>query len=530
MNLTYNFNLGNGTTGSDNGNVIGVTNASDGIGAVNYSYDSLNRINSAYSTRSTWGENYKIDAWGNLTNIALYPGKTNSETLNCAPANTQNQLNTCYSYDAAGNLIQNGTNTYTYDAENRLITAGGFSYIYDGDGNRIEKCTEATNAQGIPVPGTCASNATGTFYWRFQDGTPQAESDLGGNWTASYGVIRGRITSRVDLTANLNIAHYYFQDGLHSTNVITDTSGNIEQRSDYYPYGGEFVITAGDSNHYKFTGKERDAESGLDNFGARFNSSSIGRWMSPDAINVTDERIVSPANTLNKYIYGGNNPLKYIDSDGRDITIFYDPGGPAGHIMLAAYNQQNGDFAFLSVGPQQHGPGELLKPLSGVPGTTEYELPTSVDDLRQNFTAVTIQTNPEVAQQAIDAIRNGAGTGNWALLGNNCTSSCVKLLKDIGLSSGSNMGLPWTPERFWGNIQAKYGRSSNPFSRFFANTFGSGSFSPAHNGEDTGNPRYGMDTFDWLMSMFRSAPQGNVTTTTTNCVIDDRGNRVCNTF
>jgi hypothetical protein len=230
LNLTYNFNLGNGTTGSDNGNVIGVTNASDGIGAVNYSYDSLNRINSAYSTSSTWGENYTIDAWGNLTNIALYPGKTNSETLNCAPANTQNQLNTCYSYDAAGNLIQNGTNTYTYDAENRLIAAGGFSYIYDGDGNRIEKCTEATNAQGIPVPGTCASNATGTFYWRFQDGTPQAESDLGGNWTASYGVIRGRITSRVDLTANPNIAHYYFQDRLHSTNVITDTSGNIEQQ------------------------------------------------------------------------------------------------------------------------------------------------------------------------------------------------------------------------------------------------------------------------------------------------------------
>jgi hypothetical protein len=99
--------------------------------------------------------------------------------------------------------------------------------------------------------------------------------------------------------------------------------------------------------------------------------------------------------------------------------------------MISAYNEQTGDFAMMSVGPQQHGdPGTLLHPLSGVPGTSEYSLPTSVDDaLRKNFTAVTIQTNPEVAQQAITLIRNGAGTGNWAILGNNCTTSCVKLLK-----------------------------------------------------------------------------------------------------
>ncbi|MGA8274002.1 MAG: RHS repeat-associated core domain-containing protein [Candidatus Sulfotelmatobacter sp.] len=57
-----------------------------------------------------------------------------------------------------------------------------------------------------------------------------------------------------------------------------------EQRhsSDYYPYGGEISITYGDLNRYKFTGKERDTESGLDNFGARFYGSNIGRFMTPD--------------------------------------------------------------------------------------------------------------------------------------------------------------------------------------------------------------------------------------------------------
>lgn len=312
LNLTYNFNLGNGTTGSDNGNVIGVTNANDGIGAVNYTYDPLNRISSAYTTSSSWGENYTTDAWGNLTNIALYPGKSNSETLNCAPANTQNQLNTCYAYDAAGSLIKNGTTTYTYDAENRLIATGGFSYVYDGDGQRIEKCTAGA------TPGSCAGNATGTFYWRFLDGNPQAESDLGGNWTASYGVIRGQITSRVDLPSN--VPHYYFQDRLHSTNAITDANGHIEQVSDYYPYGGEIVITAGDSNHYKFTSKERDAESGLDYFGARHYASSMGRFMTPDwADDPTPVPFadLSDPQSLSLYSYAGNNPSTVIDPDGH---------------------------------------------------------------------------------------------------------------------------------------------------------------------------------------------------------------------
>jgi RHS repeat-associated protein len=79
--------------------------------------------------------------------------------------------------------------------------------------------------------------------------------------------------------------------------------------------------------HYKFTGKERDSESGLDNFGMRYNSSALARWMSPDSINITNERILNPANTLNKYIYGGNNPLTYVDPDGHDITVFYNSGG-----------------------------------------------------------------------------------------------------------------------------------------------------------------------------------------------------------
>ena len=67
---------------------------------------------------------------------------------------------------------------------------------------------------------------------------------------------------------------------------------------------------------YRFTGKERDAESGLDYFGARYYGSSMGRFMSPDPVIITPERLASPQE-LNLYAYGANNPLRFIDPTGE---------------------------------------------------------------------------------------------------------------------------------------------------------------------------------------------------------------------
>ena len=327
LNLTYNFN-----PGTDNGNVIQIANGKDSNRTQNFLYDPLNRIWQAYTNgnsplTTSWGETYSpttqaagtafssssagIDAWGNLTNRSGVTNKTYTEgQLNC-PASTQNQLNTCYNYDAAGNLIKNGSVTYTYDAENRIIATAGTSYIYDGDGNRVEKCTEGKTA------GTCTSNATGRFYWLHKDGGTLNESDLGGNFTAAYDRVAGQIAARIDLPANS--IHYYFSDHLGSTNIVTDANGVVENESDYYPYGGEMVITSGGSNRYKFTGKERDAESGLDNFGARYNASSMGRFMSADPVFMNIMRVMDPQR-LNLYAYGRNNPLVYTDPTGKDIV------------------------------------------------------------------------------------------------------------------------------------------------------------------------------------------------------------------
>jgi RHS repeat-associated protein len=65
----------------------------------------------------------------------------------------------------------------------------------------------------------------------------------------------------------------------------------------------------------KFTGQERDAETGLDYFGARYFSSAQGRFTSPDAP-FADQHLEEPQ-TWNLYAYVANNPLRYIDADGR---------------------------------------------------------------------------------------------------------------------------------------------------------------------------------------------------------------------
>jgi len=71
------------------------------------------------------------------------------------------------------------------------------------------------------------------------------------------------------------------------------------------------------SNVDKFTGKEHDSESGLDNFGARYNSSAMGRFMSPDPLAGHTE----DPQTLNRYTYVRNNPLSLTDPTGLDFYL-----------------------------------------------------------------------------------------------------------------------------------------------------------------------------------------------------------------
>ena len=87
----------------------------------------------------------------------------------------------------------------------------------------------------------------------------------------------------------------------------------------YYPFGTE-ASPPGDASHYKFSGKERDSESGNDYFGARYYSSAMGRFMTPDwsakAEPVPYAKLDNPQ-SLNLYEYALNNPLSGVDKDGH---------------------------------------------------------------------------------------------------------------------------------------------------------------------------------------------------------------------
>jgi RHS repeat-associated protein len=67
----------------------------------------------------------------------------------------------------------------------------------------------------------------------------------------------------------------------------------------------------------KFTGKERDSETGLDYFGARYYGNSMGRWISPDPLMASAHS--SDPQSWNRYVYTFNNPLRYIDPDGMEV-------------------------------------------------------------------------------------------------------------------------------------------------------------------------------------------------------------------
>jgi RHS repeat-associated protein len=309
MNKTYNFSAGAG----DNGNVLSIANCRDTTRTQSFTYDALNRIASAQSSGTQWGETFTIDPWGNLYSRAGISGKTYSEPLPYSSTN-QNQLSPGFGYDPAGNMTSNQGILLVYDDENRLIWTPQYRYVYDGDGNRVEKCAAVSAATPCPTSGT-----SGTLYWRSTGGDTLDESDLAGNPQEEYIFFNGQRIARRDVTSGgATIAvHYYFSDHLGSHSVIENATGTAcEQDIDYYPYGGqENDYCPKVAQHYKFTGQERDTESGLDYFGARHYSSSIGRFMVPDPAGIIAQDPTDPQ-SWNLYTYVLNNPLTFTDPLG----------------------------------------------------------------------------------------------------------------------------------------------------------------------------------------------------------------------
>ena len=207
-----------------------------------------------------------------------------------------------YSYDAAGNLLSDGSFTYQWDAESRMksLNGGAVTYTYDGDGKRVQK-------------------SNGKLYWYGMTSDVLLETDTAGNNATEYVFFNGKRIARRDPASAVS---YFFSDHLGSSRVVTNSSGGVVEDSDFYPFGGERTVVSSSGNAYKFTGKERDGESSLDFFNARYYSSSLGRFLSPDPDNAGS--LEEDPQRWNGYSYARNNPLLYTDPDGTDVRICID--------------------------------------------------------------------------------------------------------------------------------------------------------------------------------------------------------------
>jgi RHS repeat-associated protein len=290
------------------------------------SYDGMNRLIAA-SEVSGYSRTYGYDRWGNryvATSTGLAHPDT-SEPTSSGDFNTNNQLRTSpgvYNYDAAGNQLKYGAFTLVYDAENRNTTvtstgSGSGSYAYDGDGRRIKKVW-------TPAGGTAV-----TTYYAY---------DALGQLAAEYSTQAPTSTG----------TSYIFSDMLGSVRTITSSSKTVTECYDYLPFGR--MLSSSDNGRIsvgsivngtfqscypaapdtpdtqltsateqKFTGKERDAETELDYFGARYYSGAQGRFLSSDNPKFSE---VSDPQSWNLYSYVGNNPIVRVDPLGHNWFDF----------------------------------------------------------------------------------------------------------------------------------------------------------------------------------------------------------------
>ncbi len=114
---------------------------------------------------------------------------------------------------------------------------------------------------------------------------------------------------------------FYHQDHLGSSSIVSDAAGALVEESANYPFGhtrGEARTRSGGED-YQFTQKERDAESGLHCFEARFLTASLGRFTRVDPLACAVSRSwISQPQRWNTYSYAGNNPLRLSDPSGLD--------------------------------------------------------------------------------------------------------------------------------------------------------------------------------------------------------------------
>lgn len=239
---------------------------------------------------------YGYDRWGNRwsQNVAQGSGPAPQFTFNTAT----NQI-TGYTYDAAGNMTNDGFHSYTYDAEDNILKVDGGStatYVYDALNHRVQSIANGVNQEyAFNLSGQRAS------VW---DGASASPSLLSATtyWN-------GRPVSFYN-----GATYFQHQDVLGTERLRTASDGSVAGSYQSLVFGDGKSASGADSDSYHFAQLDHDSESGTDHAQFRQYSSAQGRWLSPDPYDGSYD--ASDPQSFNRYSYVLNNPLTYVDPVG----------------------------------------------------------------------------------------------------------------------------------------------------------------------------------------------------------------------
>ena len=301
------------------------------FGNISYSYDLIDQL-VGVTNAALGNEWYSYDAMGNRlsssntilgsTNAAIY--SANSLNQYSEIENWQSQIENYY-YDLNGNVTNKTsameTNTFTWDIENRLVglqrvtsnATVNAQYTYDPFGRRLSKAVNGV-----------------TNYYLYSDEGLIGEYDSSGNEICSYGYVPNSLwgnnpvwmhTVIPSLNDGITNYLYYLNDHLGAPQQLVRKNGAIAWAAVMDVFGNAHILPgAVVTNNMRFSSQYYDWESGLHYNTMRYYDPVSGRYLTKDPL----ERRINPG------LYAGllNDPLKYIDADGRD-DLYWPPGNNA---------------------------------------------------------------------------------------------------------------------------------------------------------------------------------------------------------
>jgi RHS repeat-associated protein len=241
----------------------------------------------------------------------------------------------------------------------------------------------------------------------------------------------------------------YFHNDLSGNPVAaSDNTGQITWRESYRPYGERLKNeAASQSNSQWYTGHRQDADTGLVYMGARHYDPLIGRFLSIDPAGFSG----SNPHSFNRYAYANNNPLKFIDPDGRLSVHIWEYRGSTEAWGHASITLENGTHISWWPSSDRKSPIEGVPIYSAKPNDNQtYLKDVALEGQSPDRTIRIMGLDEKAIQKWWDAYRDPKSGNEWSTFGPNCSTVAADALKAGGANEyaswWSSRNSFWTPE------------------------------------------------------------------------------------